>query len=121
MTERARLDADRSAKPKTRLLARERIPVTDRAHCRTLPPANTYEAEDGSRIDLEPPRLSEDMKGWARCIEYLALHYGDPFSWTYDETDGGHVFRNANYSDQGITYVGIPVQDDDFEAATSDA
>lgn len=66
-------------------------------------------------------RLTDTMKGWARCLDYLAEHYGDPFSWTYDETDGGHLFRNANYANQGITYVGIPVEPDDFEAVPTDA
>jgi hypothetical protein len=49
----ARLDTDRNAKPLTRLVATKDVPREGTsAHCATVPHADTYVADDGSRIPL---------------------------------------------------------------------
>jgi len=46
---KARLDADRTAKPKTRLVATTRVRADQRVYC---DPATHIEQEDGSRVPL---------------------------------------------------------------------
>ncbi len=82
-SEPARLDADRSAKPKTRIVASGFEPVdpgTTVARGALVPPGDTYVAEDGRRIPLVAPRPSYAKRmhtnpaDWLPCKDGLRHH-----------------------------------------------
>jgi hypothetical protein len=55
----ARLDPTGTAKPRTRLLKRVRVPKAGGGHCIGAGPATHYEGEDGRRVELVESKLED--------------------------------------------------------------
>jgi hypothetical protein len=100
--EKARLDADGTAKPKSRLIARVAKVEHDVTRSEVVPSANEYVGEDGERIALSgDPRVEEVVFNDARELETI-----EPWDQAWKATDW--LFGREKYI-RGIVRLRPPI------------
>lgn len=60
-------------------------------------------------------KLTEELRGWRRCWEYIRRIYIRDEGWEYIDSESGHLFKLVDYVDAVPRYLAIPTLADDYE------